>query len=81
MSFLHGFQSSAMKDEPDITPDTEKEAAKRPLVVPLEESDHVKLAEIGKKYGLQKATYARLIIMAAMQNPERFAPALVAQGG
>lgn len=69
-----------MKIETSPPAEVDSSVTKRPLVVPLEESDHQKLSEIGKKAGLGKATYARMIIMAAVNNPERFAPALVSQG-
>lgn len=61
-------------------PEIEENTSKRPLVVPLEEDDHAALLEIGKRYGLQKATYARLIILSAINDPERFAPSLVVKG-
>lgn len=56
------------------------EVARRPLVIPLDEADHERLSEIGRKYGLQKATYARLVILTALVQPERFEPALAPRG-
>ena len=69
-----------MNDENTNIEAQNPQLVKRPLVVPLEEGDHAKLTEIGRKHGLQKATYVRMVILAAIENPERFAPALVAKG-